>query len=106
SVVIIISRSPNFALLPYSTLFRSHPAARRDTAEVHARLARSHPVAFGPRVVREGGCHHHTHTACCRLLRARHRPHGRARDLLRRSEEHTSALQSRENLVCRLLIER
>src|SRR5215475_15291680 len=40
---------------------------------------------------------------------------GRARDLLRhvrgvrvlpRSEEHTSELQSRENLVCRLLLEK
>src|SRR5690606_40755758 len=36
---------------------------------------------------------------------ARHRQHGveRAPDL--RSEEHTSELQSRENLVCRLLLE-
>src|SRR5690606_42018214 len=40
---------------------------------------------------------------------ARERPHGgRAVDRLsaRRSEEHTSELQSRENLVCRLLLEK
>src|SRR5215475_15362104 len=35
----------------------------------------------------------------CRRMRCRHR--GR-----RRSEEHTSELQSRENLVCRLLLEK
>src|SRR5690606_42124581 len=29
-----------------------------------------------------------------------------ARELQRRSEEHTSELQSRENLVCRLLLEK
>src|SRR5690606_41489150 len=33
----------------------------------------------------------------------REAPH---RDLVRRSEEHTSELQSRENLVCRLLLEK
>src|SRR5207302_3737135 len=35
--------------------------------------------------------------------RTRHR---RARSWMRRSEEHTSELQSRENLVCRLLLEK
>src|SRR5436309_6933680 len=43
-------------------------------------------------------------------LRARTRTHGRRADgpcLVRpRSEEHTSELQSRENLVCRLLLEK
>src|SRR6266700_6578337 len=33
-------------------------------------------------------------------------PRGRRRDHARRSEEHTSELQSRENLVCRLLLEK
>src|SRR5207302_7406931 len=31
---------------------------------------------------------------------------GRRHDLMKRSEEHTSELQSRENLVCRLLLEK
>src|SRR2546427_7742358 len=31
---------------------------------------------------------------------------GRVRDLVRRSEEHTSELQSQSNLVCRLLLEK
>src|SRR5690606_41564324 len=40
--------------------------------------------------------------------RVRARPAARARRLARagRSEEHTSELQSRENLVCRLLLEK
>src|SRR5690606_39112538 len=39
-----------------------------------------------------------------RRARARERNHARGR-LIERSEEHTSELQSRENLVCRLLLE-
>src|SRR5690606_42149824 len=35
-----------------------------------------------------------------------HRPHQGVRDVDGRSEEHTSELQSRENLVCRLLLEK
>src|SRR5207302_4273892 len=31
---------------------------------------------------------------------------GAAADIMKRSEEHTSELQSRENLVCRLLLEK
>src|SRR5690606_41621171 len=34
------------------------------------------------------------------------RPLGRHREPRQRSEEHTSELQSRENLVCRLLLEK
>src|SRR6266511_2039423 len=42
-----------------------------------------------------------------RLYRARGlRPSGARRGHPRRSEEHTSELQSRENLVCRLLLEK
>src|SRR5215475_7989881 len=47
------------------------------------------------------------------LFRSPHRPvtrhpglHGARADPARRSEEHTSELQSRENLVCRLLLEK
>src|SRR5207302_11288319 len=38
--------------------------------------------------------------------RLRQRCHRPARDSVGRSEEHTSELQSRENLVCRLLLEK
>src|SRR5207302_6858884 len=56
---------------------------------------------------RSADVRHHHHD------RRRHRPgdrhpghHLHARPLAHRSEEHTSELQSRENLVCRLLLEK
>src|SRR3712207_7553567 len=81
----MIRRPPRSTLFPYTTLFRSAPARQR------ARPAdRRRPDARrGPRRQR---------------LR---RPHGRARQRPgRRSEEHTSELQSRQYLVCRLLLEK
>src|SRR5438105_12534807 len=39
-------------------------------------------------------------------LRCAHRPHFSLVSLQRRSEEHTSELQSRVDLVCRLLLEK
>src|SRR2546422_6289790 len=64
----MIRRPPRSTLFPYTTLFRSHGAARRS-------------------------------------LRARRAAH-RQGHLGRRSEEHTSELQSRLHLVCRLLLEK
>src|SRR3712207_8356972 len=81
----MIRRPPRSTLFPYTTLFRSalgrRVAERRELA--HVRLG----VAPG-------------------LLsaRAQHLPGARAR--ARRSEEHTSELQSRQYLVCRLLLEK
>src|SRR5690606_42089036 len=75
-----ISRHPTTStLFPHTTLFRSADAEddRRDTE--HSDAA-EHPRADV----------------------SRHWPYGE-RD---RSEEHTSELQSRENLVCRLLLEK
>src|SRR5687768_17694800 len=79
----MIRRPPRSTLFPYTTLFRSHAGAR-----VPAR----------------------------RPQRRRHRRHGggavipdeeveRVREAAR-SEEHTSELQSRLHLVCRLLLEK
>src|SRR5256885_4606027 len=74
----MIRRPPRSTLFPYTTLFRSlHPAIRR--------AARGHLGASqSALVVSRGG-----------------RPRGQ-----RRSEEHTSELQSPCNLVCRLLLEK
>src|SRR2546422_5868438 len=88
----MIRRPPRSTLFPYTTLFRSHRdrrAARRRAALRESRqpggLSRApHPDA-------EGGL-------------ARH-PQG-ARSRQGRSEEHTSELQSRLHLVCRLLLEK
>src|SRR5439155_8290257 len=79
---------PRSTLFPYTTLFRSHQPRRRQ--DVLARLAGR------PRDeeddLRLGGPGFHGRT-------------GR-RSSSSRSEEHTSELQSRGHLVCRLLLEK
>src|SRR2546426_3244360 len=75
----MIRRPPRSTLFPYTTLFRSLAVHRRDTVK---------PVG---------------------RRRRRQRPEGPAllgQEIDRRSEEHTSELQSPCNLVCRLLLEK
>src|SRR2546428_7298276 len=81
----MIRRPPRSTLFPYTTLFRSHVGGDRPANEERRR-----GVGGGPRVARaiHGG-------------RGAPRPQGD-----RRSEEHTSELQSRSDLVCRLLLEK
>src|SRR5690606_40378573 len=80
-------RPARSTLFPYTTLFRSPPLGMTSNtfAEVLA-LARR----FSAAVVRK-----------CPLASAARSPLW-----AERSEEHTSELQSRENLVCRLLLEK
>src|SRR2546421_9158879 len=85
----MIRRPPRSTLFPYTTLFRSpaHHAGGRDEraglAGVHVReLRRREAASLGLEIER---------------LAADHAP---------RSEEHTSELQSRSDLVCRLLLEK
>src|SRR5258707_5500194 len=90
----MIRRPPRSTLFPYTTLFRSHRAD-----ECAFRAAR----ASGPR-------------RPCVATRVRQRAHARCHDVVSRaacprakgsrSEEHTSELQSRQYLVCRLLLEK
>src|SRR5207253_10489250 len=84
-----IRRPPSPTLFPYTTLFRSRPrrAILLDDAGRHG--CRGHQ----DRRAREGRRHAELAT-----LRGRPAP--------RRSEEHTSELQSRGHLVCRLLLEK
>src|SRR5438874_7415081 len=83
---------PRSTLFPYTTLFRSAsagtilPRMRSQTGE----LARSGTV---PREIRR--------QSNCSANRSAKRGATRAR-----SEEHTSELQSRRDLVCRLLLEK
>src|SRR3712207_8767773 len=82
----MIRRPPRSTLFPYTTLFRSH---------VDARLAeRLDDAAEGPRQAEHE-----------RVLAARRDLRG-GREQAARSEEHTSELQSRQYLVCRLLLEK
>src|SRR3712207_8584720 len=81
----MIRRPPRSTLFPYTTLFRS----------VHRRRLRR--AAAGQRLQRR---------ARLGLRRRRHAAVVRGRTRLGRSEEHTSELQSRQYLVCRLLLEK
>src|SRR5947209_11835523 len=98
----MIRRTPRSTLFPYTTLFRSargaHARRKKNRRcgpppappsfaareSQRARLARSssHPVWRGPEWFGSNG------------------------PRVRRSEEHTSELQSRQYLVCRLLLEK
>src|SRR3712207_7350557 len=89
---LMIRRPPRSTLFPYTTLFRSR-AWRRGSrgAKPHARDGRFPGAA---RITRVPGC------ARGAPARARQGSGGT------RSEEHTSELQSRQYLVCRLLLEK
>src|SRR5689334_23947598 len=84
----MIRRPPRSTLFPYTTLFRSWARWRPSSQRRRCRPRR------GEREAR---------------ARPRGGPHGRCAhggDRLRRSEEHTSELQSQFHLVCRLLLEK
>src|SRR2546430_3405088 len=76
----MIRRPPRSTLFPYTTLFRS--VAQSETQQL---------TASDPRCEQEHDCQPH---------------HFGAKWRGRRSEEHTSELQSQSNLVCRLLLEK
>src|SRR3712207_7644629 len=84
---LMIRRPPRSTLFPYTTLFRSAgppPMSRR---------AFQCAVAIVAQLVRAPVC-----GTGGRGFKSRRSPH--------RSEEHTSELQSRQYLVCRLLLEK
>src|SRR5690606_39531932 len=91
---------------PYTTLFRSR---RQRTAALGAGALRAPaPGRRGRAAVHRPGLGVRRDPApgVARLLRRRGARRHRALDAaLPRSEEHTSELQLRENLVCRLLLE-
>src|SRR5689334_24489222 len=85
----MIRRPPRSTLFPYTTLFRSQGGNE---------LRRAHPPAFGkPQAAGPG-------RAASEASRFPARHIGRV--TRRRSEEHTSELQSQFHLVCRLLLEK
>src|SRR5690606_41379126 len=88
-------RPPRSTLFPYTTLFRSRRSRSRQGGSIsggeRGHLLRGR-YQFGRESCRDGQVRGHYRGRQCRL-----RP---------RSEEHTSELQSRENLVCRLLLEK
>src|SRR5437870_7023115 len=72
----MLRRPPRSTLFPYTTLFRSLPGAAVDRNKVHGLEGLSHDRPLEQRFFQK------------------------------RSEEHTSELQSRGHLVCRLLLEK
>src|SRR2546429_4568522 len=86
----MIRRPPRSTLFPYTTLFRS----QRGTAKGNHILASRWGRRNSDRVYRQGGNgaeHSNVPFECSAPFR---------------SEEHTSELQSRLHLVCRLLLEK
>src|SRR5258707_11962099 len=90
----MIRRPPRSTLFPYTTLFRSSymPPATSTIAQLWAKADRPAVRAFFLSITALG----------IALLLAVYS--GAAAEL--RSEEHTSELQSRQYLVCRLLLEK
>src|SRR5256884_6669028 len=77
----MIRRPPRSTLFPYTTLFRSFFVHAKDFARVlRTQIPQEHGALFSQG--RDATAHRH------------------------RSEEHTSELQSRLHLVCRLLLEK
>src|SRR2546422_4968587 len=86
----MIRRPPRSTLFPYTTLFRSRSARIGLDSEDRRSVRRQGDI----RADRLRGWHQRDHQPDRRLRRER------------RSEEHTSELQSRLHLVCRLLLEK
>src|SRR3712207_8423758 len=89
----MIRRPPRSTLFPYTTLFRSAGAkkAKKDDP------APTSAPAAAPATASASALESTTASAS---------PPAEANDRLPRSEEHTSELQSRQYLVCRLLLEK
>src|SRR3712207_8403019 len=91
----MIRRPPRSTLFPYTTLFRS---TRKSTTGKALTCVRAVLRASVRDVRHEGYAERTTKVRATRTAR----PPGRGG----RSEEHTSELQSRQYLVCRLLLEK
>src|SRR2546422_7063895 len=93
----MIRRPPRSTLFPYTTLFRSLRIEVRDEQRVALEGVRLHLGESGPAL--DETLH--------RLARVDVRNDAEHADAeVGRSEEHTSELQSRLHLVCRLLLEK
>src|SRR3712207_8929155 len=92
----MIRQPPKSTLFPYTTLFRSEGQQAR-LHEVEVQLDQCWDLLRQRRARRNAGQDPDI---------AAVRPEGTVEGYLQRSEEHTSELQSRQYLVCRLLLEK
>src|SRR3712207_8414486 len=95
----MIRRPPRSTLFPYTTLFRSARCRAHDRLPEHPRRDRLE-LRRDPR--RDAGGRRSARRGSTRGLAAA----AGAATAAVRSEEHTSELQSRQYLVCRLLLEK
>src|SRR5690606_41740815 len=100
----ILRRAPSSTLFPYTTLFRSifefpsHTSCYRSSFSVLPFLPTLiRPGSFGFSLLFISYCIPPATDTIVTLIKTKKAS---------RSEEHTSELQSRENLVCRLLLEK
>src|SRR3712207_8906349 len=96
---LMIRRPPRSTLFPYTTLFRSHSAMDINNAEKISKL------------LKQRGCIEQVTRLIsdCNLsvsVSAKRGNEVKFVFLDKRSEEHTSELQSRQYLVCRLLLDK
>src|SRR5690349_22504753 len=93
----MLRRPPRSTLFPYTTLFRS-PDATRAVGELRALVRGEDQAGRWPRVYGLEALAIEIHAIAASELLQMTFGH--------RSEEHTSELQSRRDLVCRLLLEK
>src|SRR5947209_15563682 len=101
----LLRTPPLFTLFPYTTLFRSWTSSTVEPYSAAERSTRNRRLCFRARACTVGA------VDLLAAPRARPRPGDRLTALaavvtVLRSEEHTSELQSRQYLVCRLLLEK
>src|SRR3712207_7055585 len=96
----MIRRPPRSTLFPYTTLFRSWRPPPSDKRRDHRHAARG-AVRRGRRLPAYLAAQREATAA-----KGQRHHHPRPDAVPRRSEEHTSELQSRQYLVCRLLLEK
>src|SRR5947199_7294618 len=95
----MLRRRPRSRLFPYTTLFRS----QRELEELIVVLDHGHQICESPVVVEPTLRMGHQTAKRGRAIALVGRSDGKS---YRRSEEHTSELQSLRHLVCRLLLEK
>src|SRR2546422_7507758 len=89
----MIRRPPRSTLFPYTTLFRSKRVAEKSVGPIESRRPTTRTMSLSPEIA-------------VRPRRRSTSEYNSPVSLLIRSEEHTSELQSRLHLVCRLLLEK
>src|SRR3712207_6883083 len=92
----MIRRPPRSTLFPYTTLFRSREELRGTNPSAPSAFATELPPTRRPAGSHAPGSSRRSGAALLHHIKA-----GETR-----SEEHTSELQSRQYLVCRLLLEK